>query len=82
MLKEPDFNCIYEWRSLQEKKLMESTSNTKNLKIKYPEELKRVIQHYERISSNTQEHLPKTADVVIPISNDHSINEILIKQSS
>ncbi len=82
MLKAPDFNCIYEWRSLQEEKLRKTNSNNKNLQIMSKSDLNRFIQHYERISHHTLKHLPTTADIVIPIFNDHSINEILIKKSS
>jgi len=82
MLKAPNFNSIYEWRTLQENKLMKASTNRDNLKIMSPAELKRFIQHYERISRHTLEHLPKTADIVIPISKNHDINHILINQSS
>jgi len=82
MLKAPDFNSIYEWRTLQENKLMDATTSRNNLKIMSPAELQRFIQHYERISRHTLDHLPSTADIVIPISKNHDIKEIIIKQSS
>lgn len=81
MLKAPDFNCIYKWRSLQEEKLMRARSNEKDLKLMSSSELRRFIQHYERISRHTLEHLPATADIVIPVSNNHSIKNILVKKS-
>jgi D-glycerate 3-kinase len=40
-------------------------------------ELKRFIQHYERISRHTLLHLPHTADVVLPVAEDHSITGII-----
>jgi D-glycerate 3-kinase len=40
-------------------------------------ELARFIQHYERISRHTLEHLPSTADVVLPITADHAITGIV-----
>jgi len=77
MLKAPDFEKIYEWRSLQEKKLKQSTKPSDQSRIMSSDELKRFIQHYERISRHTFEHLPDIADVVIPIAEDHSIKNII-----
>jgi D-glycerate 3-kinase len=42
-------------------------------------ELQRFIQHYERISRHTLEHLPALADVVLPVAADHSITGIVQK---
>jgi D-glycerate 3-kinase len=40
-------------------------------------ELARFIQHYERISRHTLDHLPDIADIVLPVAVDHSIVEII-----
>ena len=77
MLKAPDFEHIYEWRSLQEQKLRQNTDNAASTHIMNETELKRFIQHYERISRHTLKYLPEIADVVIPINSDHSINNII-----
>ena len=82
MLKAPDFECIYEWRNLQEQKLkdreMEAGSvHLKQSRVMNKSELVRFIQHYERISRHTLAHLPKTADIVLPVSADHSITGIV-----
>jgi len=77
MLKAPDFEQIYEWRSLQEDKLRRNTANSNQTRIMSDSELKRFIQHYERISRHTLTHLPATADIMIPVDSDHSIKEII-----
>ena len=77
MLKAPDFECIYEWRSLQEQKLKSSSKNQKQDMVMNKAELARFIQHYERISRHTLEHLPAAADVVLPIAADHTITGIV-----
>ena len=77
MLKAPDFEQIYEWRSIQEDKLRQNTANSDQTRIMSENELKRFIQHFERISRHTLTHLPATADIVIPIDADHSIKEII-----
>lgn len=81
MLKAPDFDKIYEWRRLQEDKLRDNTRPSEQSRIMSPDKLKRFIQHYERITRHTLQHLPATADIVIPINADHSINKPLIKHT-
>ena len=76
MLNAIDFERIYEWRSLQEKKLKQSSSAF-HQHIMNDAELKRFIQHYERISRHTLSHLPPVADVVLPVAADHSITDII-----
>ena len=77
MLKAPNFEQIFEWRNLQERKLKDSTAYNKQSKIMSPTELNRFIQHYERITRHTLKHLPSSVDIVIPLSNDHSIENII-----
>ena len=79
MLKAPDFEHIYEWRSLQEQKLASSSEHLEQNKVMNDTELQRFIQHYERISRHTLEHLPALADVVLPVAADHSITGIVQK---
>lgn len=76
MLKAPDFESIYEWRSLQEKKLKANSGHLQQSAVMNESELARFIQHYERISRHTLAHLPATADVVLPLADDHSITGI------
>jgi len=77
MLKSPNFEKIYEWRSLQEDKLRKNSKPGEQSRIMSTEQLKRFVQHYERITRYTLDNLPSTADVVIPIAADHSINNII-----
>ena len=75
MLNASDFERIYEWRSLQEQKLKASSGDQQH--VMNDAELKRFIQHYERISRHTLSHLPHTADIVLPVAEDHSITGII-----
>lgn len=77
MLQAPDFERVYEWRSLQENKLKADTPNDKQAGIMSDMDIRRFIQHYERISRHTLRFLPGMADVVLPIAADHSIIEII-----
>jgi len=78
MLKAPDFNHVYEWRNLQEKKLGDNITNTSQLHIMNEKEINNFIQHYERISRHTIEYLPDKADIIIPIAPDHSFQDIIV----
>ena len=81
MLNAVEFERIYAWRSLQEQKLRQaalaSTSATQQQHVMDDKQLKRFIQHYERISRHTLAHLPHSANVVLPIAADHSITGIV-----
>lgn len=81
MLNAVEFDRIYAWRSLQEKKLRQaasaSTSAAQQQHVMDDKQLKRFIQHYERISRHTLAHLPHSADVVLPIAANHSITDII-----
>lgn len=76
MLKAPDFDSVFSWRRLQEEKLRASVSSGASLQLMGDDELKRFIQHYERITRHTIEYLPAIADVVLPVESDHSIRGI------
>lgn len=75
MLNAQDFERIFEWRKLQEKKLKASASDHKH--VMSDAQLQRFIQHYERISRHTLSYLPTTVDVELPIAADHSITGII-----
>lgn len=84
MLKAADFECVYDWRGLQEQKLKAASDGheplaDKHRKIMNETELVRFIQHFERISRHTLSHLPAIADVVLPVDRFHSITAIELK---
>jgi len=79
LLKAPDFEHVYQWRHLQEQKLKAGTPEHLQHRVLDDAALRRFLLHYERISRHTLEHLPETADVVLPIASDHSIDSIQVK---
>ena len=76
MLQAPDFESVYGWRKLQEAKLRESTRPTEQARIMNDKELARFIQHYERITRHTLDHLPKLANLILPITSGHKMTRI------
>lgn len=72
MLKAPSFEKVYQWRQTQEDKLARKQGGEKN-KIMSPEQLRRFIQHYERLTRHGLSHLPEKADVVFQLTDRQTI---------
>ena len=72
-LKVPNFNCVYSWRLLQEKKL-QLTSKSK--KIMSPAEIKKFIMYYERITIQMLKDLSNKAYAVLHLDKRHRFNKI------
>lgn len=75
MLKAPSFNCVYQWRQLQEDKLRKAhqEKSTSSQHIMDTAQLKRFIEHYQRITEHTLNTLSHTADIVFTLNSDHQI---------
>ncbi|NNJ92039.1 MAG: hypothetical protein HKP55_10210 [Gammaproteobacteria bacterium] len=76
MLQPPDFDHIYQWRTLQEEKLRESTQAHSH-QLMDADALKRFIQHYERITRHTLAQLPEQVDYLLPVDRHHNITGII-----
>jgi D-glycerate 3-kinase len=83
MLKVPSMQAVYEWRALQEQKLVErvkyiydTQQPTAHLRIMNPDEIKRFIAHYERLTRAMLEELPGRADVCLYLNENHKIRQI------
>ncbi|MDR1729586.1 MAG: hypothetical protein LBR52_02880 [Prevotellaceae bacterium] len=73
MLKVPSFDKIYEWRALQEEKLRIRNQGQKKLRIMDAKELKRFIAHYERLTRHILDEMPKRADMLFHVNDNHRI---------
>jgi D-glycerate 3-kinase len=72
MLKAPAFAKVFEWRQNQEDKLA-AKSGAQGTRIMNREQLRRFIQHYERITRHGLETLPLKADVVFQLTGEQTI---------
>ena len=81
MLKAPDFDCVYEWRSTQEEKLRMRTTEGQSHSIMDDAQLKRFIMHYERLSRWMFEEMPKRVDCLLELNHDHNIIRASYKNS-
>ena len=78
MLKAPDFEKVYQWRQNQEDKLaakFQQDESEGSHRIMTPEELKRFIQHYERVTRHGLDTLPDKADVVFQLTDRQTIDK-------
>jgi len=81
MLKAPDFECVYEWRRIQEEKLRErhatEPSSEKNAghAIMNDAQINRFIMHYERLTRWMLAEMPQRADVVMELNQQHGIDQ-------
>ena len=76
-MKIPNFNMVFKWRLLQEKKL-EKKSHLKKKIMSY-NEIKRFIMFYERITLQMVKDLSKSASVVMLLKKNHKIKKVMFR---
>ena len=76
-MKIPNFNMVFKWRLLQERKLKKRSHTTK--KIMSYGEIKRFVMFYQRVTLQMFKDMPKVASVVLTLNNKHQINKIWFK---
>ena len=70
VLQAPSFDCIQQWRSLQEQKL---AARSDGPRIMDAAQLARFMQHYERLTRHCLAVLPALADAVFLLDRDHGV---------
>lgn len=76
-MKIPNFNVVFKWRFLQEKKLSKRLRSKK--KIMFYNEIKRFIMFYQRITLQMIKDLSKSASIVMLLNKNHEIKKVLFK---
>lgn len=81
MLKVPDMESVYEWRSLQEKKLAATYAQQgiSARQLMTEKEIARFIMHCERITRATLNEMPSRADVLLELDKNHQVCNVKIK---
>lgn len=77
-LQAPAFQCVYQWRLEQEKKLARRTRNRQHSAIMNEAQIERFIAHYQRLTEHALQRLPALADVVIPLDQKHRLTDCRI----
>jgi len=76
-MKISNFNMVFKWRLLQERKLKKGSHTTK--KIMSYDKIKRFVMFYQRVTLQMFKDMPKVASVVLTLNNKHQINKIKFK---
>lgn len=79
MLRVPDFECVFDWRLLQEEKLRKAVSNTPGTStaaLMGPDDLRRFIMHYERLTRHILTEMPAWADMVFELDRGHQVTGV------
>ncbi len=77
----PSFDCVLDWRLLQEKKLKARYDKSQNtqLKIMSRDEIIDFIQHYQRITQHALQTMPKLADYALELGHNHQITRMTVR---
>ena len=76
-MKIPNFNMVFKWRLLQEKKLKKKSHLDK--KIMTYDGIKRFIMFYQRITLQMVKDLSKSASVVMLLNKNHKIKKVIFR---
>ena len=76
-MKSPNFNMLFKWRLLQERKLKKKSQTKK--KIMSYNKIKRFMMFYERVTLQMFKDMPKIASIILTLNNMHQINNIKFK---
>lgn len=77
VLSAPCFDNVYQWRLKQEQKLIASlTDKSAQTKTLLPEQLKRFVAHYQRLTEHALKTLPAKADWCLVLGENQEILEM------
>ena len=77
LLKVPGMEQVFEWRLKQEEQLRTERRTDQSARhMMDADEIKRFVQHYERISQSMLEEMPDRADVVFTLNEAQQISKI------
>lgn len=79
VLQAPGWECVYQWRLRQEQQLLSQNlssshkSHAQTLAIMSEHELKRFVQHFQRLSQHGFNCMSQLADYQLSLNSDHQI---------
>lgn len=80
MLKAPDFDAVFQWRALQEKKLGDKLRAQGGLtggrKLMSEDELRVFLAHYQRLTQWILAEMPARADILVTLERDHTVSSL------
>lgn len=80
VIQAPSFECVQNWRLLQEEKLRSKLIaegvDISNSQLMDKAGVQRFIAHYERLTRHALQHLPSLADWTISLDSSHSLAKV------
>jgi D-glycerate 3-kinase len=76
MLKVPGMGSVYEWRSLQERKLANRTASDQRSRLMDAAAIRRFIMHYERLTLHNLQDMPQRADLTLTLDEGHRFTQV------
>lgn len=79
VLSAPSFDCVYQWRLLQEQKLQaawQGTAGSVKTKFLSPQDITRFISHYQRLTEQGLAELPQRCDWQLVLAENHNITAL------
>lgn len=73
MLQVPSYDKVFEWRNLQEEKLRIASQGKEATHIMNPDQVRRFIAHYERITRHILAEMPNRADMLFKVNDNHRL---------
>lgn len=73
MLQVPSYDKVFEWRNLQEEKLRIASKGKEATHIMNPDQVRRFIAHYERITRHILAEMPERADMLFKVNDNHRL---------
>ena len=85
VIQAPSFECVKKWRLLQEQKLRDRVQaqgvSDSATKVMSKAEVMQFIEHYERLSEHALHSLPKIADWVMQLNEQHGVVSVDFQES-
>ncbi len=75
MLRPPSFEHVYAWREEQEARLRAAGGGAE---VMSPEDVRRFVMHFERLTRFMWEEMPARADVVVQLGEHHGPTEVML----
>jgi D-glycerate 3-kinase len=83
MLKAPSFEVVFDWRAMQERGLLaaegEGAPTTATVKGMGDTELRRFLEHYQRLTEWMLDEMPSRCDLLIELAPNHQPVDVRLK---
>jgi D-glycerate 3-kinase len=82
MLRAPSFECVFDWRREQEHKLADTLTPEQGHNLMNDRQLRRFIQHYERITRNCLNDLPDRVNHLFSLNTQRQVTDYAFRQGA